>query len=233
MGFDYNRLEQYSRAIPELEKALEIYDKWDTKPIWVVNYLNLALAYHRTGQYKKVKSILEKAEKDFPGETMLFYAQAIYSLDVGDTIAANRYIEKYISNLKDNSSSEAVITTGLAAIYLEAGIQDSTEKYYRQTLSLEPENPVWMNNLAYFLIDKDQNINQGLELVARALELKPDFYNYLHTKGWGLYKQGKYKEALEILQKSWDLRRQYAVYNHEAYLHLEAVKKVIANQKNT
>lgn len=233
LGFDYNRLEQYSRAIPELEKALEIYDKWGTKPLWVVNYLNLALAYHRTGQYKKVKSILEKAEKDFPGETMLFYAQAIYSLDVGDTIAANRYIEKYISSLKDNSSSEAVITTGLAAIYLEAGIQDSAEKYYRQTLSLEPENPVWMNNLAYFLIDKDQNINQGLELVARALELKPDFYNYLHTKGWGLYKQGKYKEGLEILQKSWDLRRQYAVYNHEAYLHLEAVKKVIANQKNT
>ena len=89
-----------------------------------------------------------------------------------------------------------------------------------------------MNNLAYFLIDKDRNINEGLELVDKALKLNPDNYNYLDTKGWGLYKQGKYKEALEILQKSWDLRREKAVYNHEAFLHLEAAKKAVAGQKN-
>ena len=29
---------------------------------------------------------------------------------------------------------------------------------------------------------------------------------YLDTKGWGLFKQGKYQEALGVLQKSWDLR---------------------------
>jgi TolB-like protein len=37
IGFDYNRLEQYSKAIPELEKALEIYEKWDSKPLWSIN----------------------------------------------------------------------------------------------------------------------------------------------------------------------------------------------------
>ena len=89
-----------------------------------------------------------------------------------------------------------------------------------------------MNNLAYFLIDKDRNIDEGLELVDKALKLSPDNYNYLHTKGWGLYKQGKYKEALDILQKSWDLRREKAIYDHEAFLHLEAAKKAVASQKN-
>jgi hypothetical protein len=54
----------------------------------------------------------------------------------------------------------------------------------------------------------------------------------LHTKGWGLYKQGKYQEALEILQKSWDLRMKNAIYDHEAFLHLEAAKKAVAGQKN-
>ncbi len=29
-----------------------------------------------------------------------------------------------------------------------------------------------MNNLAYFLIDKDRNINEGLELIDKALEIK-------------------------------------------------------------
>jgi tetratricopeptide (TPR) repeat protein len=89
-----------------------------------------------------------------------------------------------------------------------------------------------MNTLAYFLIVNGRNINEGLGLVDNALVLSPDNYNYLHTKGWGLYKQGKYQEALETLQKSWDLRREQAVYNHEAYLHLEEAKKAVAGQKN-
>jgi hypothetical protein len=38
-----------------------------------------------------------------------------------------------------------------------------------------------------------------MELVERALKLVPDYYIYLHTKGWGLYKNGKYREALEML----------------------------------
>jgi len=88
-----------------------------------------------------------------------------------------------------------------------------------------------MVSLAYFLIDNDRNLNEGLELVGTALKSNPDNYNYLHTKGWGLYKQGKYKEALEILQKSWDLRMKNSIYNHLEYLHLEEAKKAVAGQK--
>ncbi len=51
----------------------------------------------------------------------------------------------------------------MAVIYSEAGILDKAEKYYRKALSLEPENPERMNNLAYFLIDNDRNINEGME----------------------------------------------------------------------
>jgi len=90
-----------------------------------------------------------------------------------------------------------------------------------------------MNALGYFLIDKDRNINEGLELVDKTLALNPDNYEYLHCKGWGLYKQSKYQEALDVLQKSRDLRREKAVYNQEAFLHLEAAKKTVANQKRT
>ena len=42
---------------------------------------------------------------------------------------------------KENSASEAMIVTNLASIYSEAGILDKAEEYYREALSLEPENP--------------------------------------------------------------------------------------------
>ena len=51
--------------------------------------------------------------------------------------------------------------------------------------------------------------------------------------GYEFYIQGKYREALDILQKSWDIRREKAVYDHEAFLHLEAAKKAVAGQKQS
>ena len=108
---------------------------------------------------------------------------------------------------------------------------ERADKYYRKALSLEPESAIYLNNLAYFLIDKDRDVNEGMELVDKALKLRPEYYIYLHTKGWGLYKLGKYQEALEILQKSWDLRMKNAIYDYEAFQHLEAARKAVAEQK--
>ena len=232
LGNSYINLYQYDKAIPEYEKTLEIYKKWGSKPSGVYDYVYLGEAYRKTGQLEKVKKLYKKAEKDFPDEPYLLYHQAVLSLTIGDTVAANRYLEKGITYLKSVSISDASISAIIASGYAEAGLLDKADKYYHQALSSEPESPVRLNDLAYFLIDKDRNVNRGMELVEKALELKPQYYPYLHTRGWGLYKQKKYNEALEMLQKSWDLRIQNAIYDHEAFLHLEAAKKAVASQKN-
>jgi tetratricopeptide (TPR) repeat protein len=231
LGRNYIYLYQYYKAIPEFKKALEIYNKWNSKPMWVANYTMLGLAYHNTLQYNKEKKIYKEAEKDFPDNPDLIYRQAVLALSEGNTKAAQVFIEEYISIQKENSKSEAAIKTSIAKIYNEANILDKAEEYFRLALSLEPGNTEKMNDLSYFLIEKDRNIDEGIELVESTLGINPNSYKSLHNKGWGLYKQGKYKEALEILQRSWDLRREKAVYDHEAFLHLEAAKKALAEQK--
>ena len=55
---------------------------------------------------------------------------------------------------------------------------------------------MWMNSLGFFLIDTDRNIEEGLDLIDEALLLSHDDYSLLYSKGWGLYKKGKYQEAL-------------------------------------
>jgi adenylate cyclase len=224
LGNRYLDLYQYDKAIPEFKKALEIYKKWGVKPFWSSNYIWLGFAYQKTGHYDKEKKLLKKAEKDFPNDPEIIRFQAILSLTEKDSVAANRYIEKYTTIRKEMSSSEALINTDIAFIYSEGGILDKAEDYYRKALTFEPANPLRLNNLAYFLIDKDRNINEGMELADKALEFIPDHYISLECKGWGLYKQGKYQEALELLQKSWDLKQRY---RHSLYLHLEAAKKAV------
>jgi len=62
------------------------------------------------------------------------------------------------------------------------------------------------------------------------MEILPDDqWFFLEGKGWGLYKQGKYNEALELLEKCMDLS---VYYRHSVYLKIEEVKKAIAGQKN-
>jgi len=232
LGKAYLDLRQYDSAIPAFEKALEIYKKWKTKPAWVWNYTALGLAYHEAGQYKKERLLYKKAEKDFPANSDLIYRQAVLSLTIGDIVEAKRYIEKFKTIQGNNSVPEAGKMTDLANIYLEADILQYAEEFFRQAHSLEPDRTDRMNNLAYFLIDKERNIEEGQKIVNEALKLKPDDYSIMESKGWGLYKQGKYKEALDVLQKSWDLRRDQATYNHEAFLHLDAAKKAVDNQRN-
>ena len=232
LGMSYFDLDQYENGIPEYEKALDIYKKLGIAPSWTGVFSHLGWAYLKVGQYEKAKKLYKTMEKDFPGNPDLLEGRALLALREGDTTNAGQYIEKLKTARKDQSWSEAGITASLAGIYSEAGKFQKAEEVYRKALSLEPENPVRLNNFAWFLIDKDRNINEGLDLIDKALALSPGNFEYLDTKGWGLYKKGNYQEALDILTKSWNLRREQAVYYHKAYLHLEAAKKAVAGQKN-
>ena len=224
-GGAYYRLRQYDKAIDELEKARFQYEKWGIKPEPVWTFTTLGLAYNKTKQYKKERKLCKKAEQVFPNDPDIMAMQAILTLSEGKPKLAGRYIENYISLRKEQSWSESTIASSLAEIYSEAGFMDKVEKYYLEALSFDPKNPVRINNLAYFLINKNRNIDKGLELAEKSLELIPDDYRFLDTKGWGLYKKGKIKEALDILEKSWHLRRDVSIYDHDAYLHFDEVQK--------
>jgi Tfp pilus assembly protein PilF len=225
MGEQYLVLGQFNQAVNEFRKNLEMLTKMNPKSKIDWDYSELGLAYHKDGQYKNEKKLYKRAAKNFPESSELIYRQAVLSLTERDTKASNRYIEGYKSILKNDGVSEADITSKLAEMYSEADFQDKAEDAYRSALSLEPENTVRIKNLSYFLVDKERNINEGMAFADAALKSKPDDFEFLQIKGWGLYKKGSLKQALELLQKSWDLRNLYSVYDHTAYLHLEEVKK--------
>ena len=232
LGGCYYDLNQYDKAIQEYEKALDLLKKWGSIPGWSFDYLWLGSAYHKTGKFKEEEKVYEKAEELFPGDPFIAYNQVVLAVTRNDTTAANKYLAVGISYMKSLPLSDASINTVLASGYMEAGKIDIAERYYRKAYLLEPDNPIILNDLAYFLINNDRKIDEGITLSEKALKLKPDYYDFLHSKGWGLYKKGKFKEASAILQRSWDLRMKSAVYDHNAFLHLEAAKKAVAGMNS-
>ena len=224
MGDSYFELQQYYRAIPEYKKSLELYKERGMKPFYCANYTNLVDAYQKTGQAGKAKRLSRKAERDFPDDLSVVRMRSVMELADDDTVSANKFINKGISLLEENMVSEAEISSYLASVYSEAGVKNQALQFYRQALSLEPENPIRMYNLASFLIDNYGKAMEGMTIINKAIELNPGNYSFYDVKGWGLYMQGRNKEALELLEKSWALK---PVYDHKLYLHMEEVRKAV------
>ena len=226
----YGSLEQYDKAIAASEKLFELYKKMGIKPFSVLDYTLLGVFYNETGQFKKAKKLYRKAEKDFPGNVSIIRRQAILALTEGDTLRADYYIEKYLSIQREKRASDADLKIYLANIYWIAGLLDHAEKYFRESLSLDPDNLQRMNAIAWFLIDTGRDIEEAMEIISKAEKMNPDNFTFLDAKGWALFKQGRYEDALDNLEKVYekciipDLR--YVIY-----LHMEEVKKAISAKK--
>jgi tetratricopeptide (TPR) repeat protein len=53
-----------------------------------------------------------------------------------------------------------------------------------------------LNNYAYFLAERGENLSQALEMTIRSNKIDPDNPTYLDTWAWVLYKNAQYQEAL-------------------------------------
>jgi len=230
LGKAYSKMYQYNDATIYYEKALEIHKKWGTNFRNPFIYHWLGHAYHKINEHKKEKEVYELGLSIFPDHSRIIQHQTICALSQGDTDEAEILITKYKSIRKNkNLWPESRILSSVGYIYSEANLFDEAEISYRQGLTLDPGNPSRMYDLAWFLIDHDINLDEGLDLIQNALELRPDNCYYLDTKGWGLYKQGKVEEALKILNDSWNLRPSY---RHRVYLHIQEVEKALSSQNN-
>jgi tetratricopeptide (TPR) repeat protein len=234
IGQNFNSSNQYDKAIIEFNKYLEIAHKLGINLDYI--YALLGETYHKAGQYKEEKEIYRKAELETSDHASITFSwiiknQATLSLAEKDSSSANKYISKYISVLKENSFSEANMAILLANIYSAAGIPDKAKEFYRKAVSLEPENPVFLNSFAAYLCTLNQGYEEFIRIIDKAITFAPnkwEYYNYLDTKGYGLYKLGKFNEGAEIMQKTWD-ETPYKMYFIKS--HLEEVKKAVAGQK--
>lgn len=227
LGNAYSKLMQFKSAIPEYVKTLEIYKKWGVRPMMINNYTTLINAYHQTGQYKKEKRLIKLAARTFPENSwILLRNSANLAYAERDTIRGNRYVEEYRSEMAGRSMQASEILLEIASLYIESGNIEKAEKCLREAYSLNPDEPVILNKLAYILIDKELNVSEGLKLATEGLKIKPDDHFLLHTLGWGLAKSGSYQEALYALSKSWESRPEY---DHSLLQHITEVRKQISS----
>jgi tetratricopeptide (TPR) repeat protein len=76
----------------------------------------------------------------------------------------------------------------------------------RKALGLQPEQPHVLNYLGYSWIDQGINLDEGMKMIKRAVEQRPDDGYIVDSLGWAYYRIGNYEDAVKNLERAIDLK---------------------------
>ncbi len=102
----------------------------------------------------------------------------------------------------DNSALEIQFWSSLGDAYNEAKRYPESDKAYDKTLTLDPDNSSTLNNYAYYLSERDEQLDKAERMSKRSLELAPGSATYMDTYAWILFRQKKYVEARVWIEKA-------------------------------
>ena len=76
----------------------------------------------------------------------------------------------------------------------------------RKALELQPEQPHVLNYLGYSWIDQGINLDEGMKMIKRAVDQRPDDGYIVDSLGWAYYRIGNYEDAVKNLERAIDLK---------------------------
>jgi Tfp pilus assembly protein PilF len=59
-----------------------------------------------------------------------------------------------------------------------------------------------LNNYAYFLSEENRELDKAEQMSKRTIEAEPDNATYLDTYAWILYRQERYEEAMQYMERA-------------------------------
>ena len=183
----------------------------------------------REEQYDDALAVAGEMQKHFPDNAMGYEIEAAAHRGKGNIPAAIKAVEKAVraegSSKRINLFAHTLAASGNTpkAVYMlqdwleknpEDGVSWTTLgmmqqqmgqipealKAYEQALEFTGGNPVVLNNMAWLYLDSDPE--RAVKLGKQAYEIAPERAEIVDTYGWVLFKLGKQREALNVLQQA-------------------------------
>lgn len=90
----------------------------------------------------------------------------------------------------------------LATAYHQKGDFKTAENILRGILKKTPGNPIALNNLGYFMLERGENIAEAHNLIREAVKIDPTNSSYLDSLGWANFKLGKLDDSEKYLKEA-------------------------------
>jgi tetratricopeptide (TPR) repeat protein len=77
---------------------------------------------------------------------------------------------------------------------------------FKRALELYPNEPRVLNYLGYSWIDQGVHLDEGMDMIKKSVEQRPDDGYIVDSLGWAYYRLGNYEEAVKNLERAVELK---------------------------
>ncbi len=205
------------------EEAIKLYRRVpETSPLKRLSQLqlglNLADLDRRDEAIRQLKTLVAENPDDMRGYLAL---GGVYS-SKDDYASAAKLYDEAVARI-DNDKSFVPTDPRASAnwnIYYQRGIAyerlkqwPKAEPDFRKALELYPDQPQVMNYLGYSWIDMNMNLEEGIDLIRKAVNLRPSDGYIVDSLGWAHYRLGQYEDAVRELERAVSLKPDDPVLN--------------------
>ncbi len=195
-GDFYTREGNNAAAREAFARAVE-FDQ-DRFPIWSA----LLQLDAQLNDYAALDQHAQRATELFPTQPEFYLYKGIASSQLKKHDEA---IEALVSGrdlVVDNKPLEGQFWSSLGDAYNAAKEFAKSDVAYDKALAINPDDATVLNNYAYYLSERDEQLDKAERMSRKCNDLQPGIATYLDTYAWIFYKQGKYTEARTWQEKA-------------------------------
>jgi tetratricopeptide (TPR) repeat protein len=139
-----------------------------------------------------LQTLLKGSSEDID-EYLAISALYLQSAHASQAVVAARKALELATASSPDRTEEALIV--LSSAQERAGDLKGSEESLRRILSRDPNNATALNNLGYFLVERNERLTEALEMIQRAVRTNPTNSSFLDSLGWAYFKLGRLEEA--------------------------------------
>ncbi|MEO5910593.1 MAG: tetratricopeptide repeat protein [Pelobium sp.] len=144
----------------------------------------------------------EEALSYFPNQPSLYFYTALGYLQNKKHQNAIDYLNNTLNFDIESNSLKAQIYSSLGDAYQELKKYKESETAYVKALELEPDNTYTLNNYAYYLSLRNEDLDKAAQMSLKSNQLEPNNASFEDTYAWVLFKKKNYKEAKVWIEKA-------------------------------
>ncbi|TGY87223.1 tetratricopeptide repeat protein [Marinicauda algicola] len=191
-------LAQTLEALGLVEEAIALYDGLAGTPYGVDARVDAAWLLFVAGEREQA---MERAET-LRDETMDASARLLLADIYRLTGRCARAVEIYDGVMQGGAEARWQPHYYKGICHQTLGDWPAAEFHFLRALEIAPNEPRLLNHLGYNWIVFGERVEEGLTMVRRAAALAPDNGAILDSVGWGLFKLGRYEEAVDWLERA-------------------------------
>lgn len=178
--------------------------------------LQVSFYEQQSGDSKAALHTLQEAYKRFAGNVEIGYFYGLLLHDEKQYRSAAKVLKGVLETNPDYENARMAYAFCLE----ELGRYKEMEKQVRLILSKNPNHAVACNLLGFSLANRNIRLEEAQELVTKAVAMAPKDRAYIDSLAWVYYQQGKYSQALELLQS---IDANFIAENDDVAYHIGAV----------